>query len=293
MPIQEAAAMEITESMSYFQDLLEEPEEPELLRLTQLVARLFRVPVAYIGLLGRHERLIKRIGVGLEHSEFLKTNFPLNRALAAPDLMHDFATLPGYVMKQGEVRCAASIPLRASNGLVLGVLLIADLHPRPDFSDEDMGTLGELARVLAGKMELRLIASQALELELSLVEAEQRFQSLADSAPMMIICGSEDGACSFVNKRWLEFTGRKTEEELGEGWTDTIHPENRQSLHEHYWQAFQKRQSFQGEVRMRRHDGVYRRMLGSGVPRVSSDGKFAGFVGCLIDVTDCSGEPNP
>lgn len=271
----------INSALSSAHDLMDEPEQDGLLRLTNLVQRLFHVPIAYMALLGPDLAIATRIGSGREHWDHLKT-FPVGPAVAAPQMWLN----PDEVATPGEIQFAASAPLRSSDGLELGVLVIADTHSRPDFSQVHLDTLAELAGVLAGKMELRMMVCQARETELSLKEAERRFRSIANAAPVLIIYGGADGACSFVNKTWLEFTGRALEDELGEGFAEMYHPDYRESALEKYWDAFQARKPFTREFPMRRHDGVYRWMRSHGVPRFQDDGTFAGYIGIFVDVTD-------
>jgi PAS domain S-box-containing protein len=212
--------------------------------------------------------------------------FPLDLALAGPTKWLDASgiAVPGFT--SGDVRFAASAPLRSSDGLEVGLLVIADTEPRPEFSPRELETLAELAGVLAGKMELRMMLSQARETELSLKEAELRFRNIANAAPVLIIYSGLDGANSFVNKAWLDFTGRTLEDELGGGFAEMFHPDYRDAAMQKYWDAFEARVPLKQEFPMRRHDGEYRWMLASGVPRFEDDGGFAGYIGCFVDVTD-------
>jgi len=164
--------------------------------------------------------------------------------------------------------------------------VIADVKPRPDFSDRDQETLNELACVLAGKIELRVIACQAREAGLAIKEAESRFRSIANAAPVMIICSGIDGVPMFVNKAWLEFTGRTLEDEIGEGFAEMFHPDFRDAAIGRYWDAFANRKPVSQEIPMRRHDGEYRWMLTQGRPRFQDDGTFSGYIGCFVDVTE-------
>jgi PAS domain S-box-containing protein len=199
----------------------------------------------------------------------------------------EMGLLPGAGF--GDIHFAASAPLHASTGLELGILVIADLKPRPDFAARDLQVLAELAAVLAGKMELRMVASHAMESELALRETEARFRAVANAAPVLIIYGGPDGGCAFVNRTWLEFTGRCLEESLGDNWAEDVHPEDRPGQVEAYWRALQTRQAFSREYRMQRYDGAYRRMHGRGTPHFREDGTFAGFVGAVVDIQD---QPN-
>lgn len=117
-------------------------------------------------------------------------------------------------------------------------------------------------------------------------ECEERFELLANSAPVLIWMIGPDKSCTYVNKSWLEFTGRRLDEELGQGWATGIHPEDRRRCIEGCSHAFENLVSHQMEYRLRRHDGEYRWILDSAVPRFNTDGSFAGYVGCGIDVTE-------
>jgi PAS domain S-box-containing protein len=186
----------------------------------------------------------------------------------------------------GDLRFAASAPLCATDGLRLGLLVIADHRPRPEFSARDSSILTELARVLAGKMELRRIATQALEAERAVREIERRFRAFANSAPVLLACCGADGGVTFVNRAWLQFTGRDPLDSLGDGWVEAVHPEYRDEIAERVWAALAARQPLAMEVPLRRHDGVYRRMLVQSAPRFNDDGEFLGLVVCLTDAGD-------
>ena len=273
------------ESNAYVENILEVPERPDLLRLTTLVGHLFHVPVAYLALVDDTSEVVTRIGSGREYWPLLQT-FPLTLAIDQPMVVRDAAAGLPADASLGDLRFAASAPLITSSGVSLGVLVIADPDPRTSFSGEDTQALSELACTLAAKMELRMIASHARESELARHEIEGRFRAIADSAPVLIICSGADGASSFVNKTWLDFTGRCLNEELADGGFGCVHPDSRRIVYETYWRAFQARQPVTVEFPMRRHDGEYRWMLCRGVPRFREDGAFAGFVGTLVDFTN-------
>ncbi len=122
--------------------------------------------------------------------------------------------------------------------------------------------------------------------ERSLIESEKRFQSTADAAPVMIWMAGPDKLCTFFNKAWLEFTGRKMELELGNGWSEGVHLDDFEKCLETYITAFDARKPFMMKYRLRRHDGEYRFITDSGVPRFGPRGNFRGYIGACVDVTD-------
>lgn len=122
--------------------------------------------------------------------------------------------------------------------------------------------------------------------EQAMRESEERFRLVANTAPVMIWMNDTDDQCTYVNKRWLEFTGRRIEEELGEGWLQAVHPDDVESCLETSRAAFRTRSTVELQYRLRRHDGAYRWVLDLGVPRFNADGSFAGYIGSCIDVTE-------
>jgi PAS domain S-box-containing protein len=114
---------------------------------------------------------------------------------------------------------------------------------------------------------------------------EFRFRLVADTAPVMIWMSGSDKLCTYFNRCWLEFTGRPLEAELGNGWM-SVHPQDFKRSFETYIQAFDRREPFQMEYRLKRRDGVYRWVFDSGVPRFNLDGSFAGYICSCIDVTE-------
>jgi PAS domain S-box-containing protein len=120
--------------------------------------------------------------------------------------------------------------------------------------------------------------------EQALLESEMRFRTVADAAPVLIWMSGPDKLCTFFNKGWLDFTGRKLEQELGNGWAEGVHREDFDRCLNIYKNSFDARQPFTMEYRLRRSDGEYRWVLDSGTPRFSDDGAFLGYIGSCIDI---------
>jgi PAS domain S-box-containing protein len=116
-------------------------------------------------------------------------------------------------------------------------------------------------------------------------QAEQHFRELLDAAPVMIWMAGSDATCSFFNNAWLQFRGRTREEELGNGWTEGIHTDDRDICLESYLKAFSARQPFRMQCRLQQASGDYAWVEITGLPRLESSG-FNGFLGTATDVSD-------
>jgi PAS domain S-box-containing protein len=122
--------------------------------------------------------------------------------------------------------------------------------------------------------------------EEALRESEERFRTLADSAPVLIWIAGPDRQCNFFNRRWLEFTGRTAEQEVGDGWMAGVHAEDLGRFWQIYTNAFNARKEFRTEYRLRHRDGEYRWILDCGIPHYGPGKDFRGFIGSCIDITD-------
>ena len=127
---------------------------------------------------------------------------------------------------------------------------------------------------------------RAKRAEAQLRESEERFRRVANTAPVMIWTAGTDRKCTYVNKTWLNFTGRPLETEVGDGWAGGLHPDDSTRSFQTYVEAFDRRESFEMQYRLRRHDGEYRWVLDKGVPRFNPDGTFAGYIGSCLDITE-------
>jgi PAS domain S-box-containing protein len=117
-------------------------------------------------------------------------------------------------------------------------------------------------------------------------ESENRFRAMADSAPVMIWLTDKHRRYCWFNKVWLDFTGQTIEHELGSGWINGIHPDNLDVFQENYQYHFERQLAFSMEFRLKRHDGEYRWLLDTGIPRYDDRGEFVGYIGSCIDITE-------
>lgn len=177
---------------------------------------------------------------------------------------------------EGDYRFAAIVPLRAAS-LTLGALAFMSCR-----EGEPPKRVIQRFRVVAEVFANLLVRRQ---IEEGLQESQARFQTMADSAPVMIWMSGPDKRCTFFNKAWVHFTGRTLEQELGDGWSDGVHPEDLQRCLKTYHSSFDARLPFAMEYRLRRADAEYRWVYDCGAPRYTPSGEFVGYIGSGTDIT--------
>lgn len=128
--------------------------------------------------------------------------------------------------------------------------------------------------------------SRRKQMEQWIRESESRFRAMADDAPVLIWMSGTDMKCTYFNAGWLKFTGRTMEQEIGEGWAEGVHPIDIERCQTTYQSAFEARNPFEMEYRLRRYDGQFRWVLDTGTPRFTPDGTFLGFIGSCVDITE-------
>ena len=214
------------------------------------------------------------------------------------DVNESFLAMSGYT--RDEVIGHTSLELQIWETPEARAEFIRQLHERGslvNYETKIRGKEGSFRVLLSSAEELEIAGEECLLVASSditervaaqkaLRESEERFRNMADTAPVMIWIVDSDRRCTYLNKRWLDFTGRPVEEELDEGWMEGIHPDDYQGVVENYVTSFDERQPVELEYRVRRYDDEYRWVYNTGVPRFSSDGTFLGYIGSAIDITE-------
>jgi PAS domain S-box-containing protein len=199
-------------------------------------------------------------------------------------LIADASALPDEATAEREqllsqgVRSAAAVPL-AAGGEIIGFMSFVSTNRRAPWAKHEV----EQLRIFG---ELFSNALRRVRIQAALSESEERFRLMASTAPVLIWMSGMDKLFNYFNKTWLDFTGRTLESELGSGWSEGVHPEDLPGCLDTYTRAFDRREEFRMEYRLRRYDGEYRWVVDIGVPRFNPDGSFSGYIGSALDVTD-------
>src|SRR5262245_3720289 len=112
------------------------------------------------------------------------------------------------------------------------------------------------------------------------------FRSLIDQSALMVMVLNNDGQCLFSSRAGLAFRGRTMEQELGLGWMDSLHPEDRFTASNGVLDAGREHRPFSLEHRVLRADGVYRWISSQGLPWFTPDAAYVGHVAVSVDITD-------
>ncbi len=248
-----------------------------------------------------HNALLARYGTGMAFAPgesivgkvFDSGEALLLSELEATDARERLSPQWRSLFDQLKLRSLIYVPLRA-RGKTLGVLSLARHRPDlPPYSEEDLHLVQELAdRAALAISNAQLLEAvqhelaERIEAERALHESEGRFRIVADTFPMLIWMLEPDGNLSYINKSWTTYTGRPVEDALGAGWAASMHPDDQLDLVDTVAGFSRDREPFNIDFRLLRHDGEYRWMVSTGMPRFTNDGNFAGFIGSSIDLTE-------
>lgn len=108
-------------------------------------------------------------------------------------------------------------------------------------------------------------------------------QAILEHIPVMVWLTDTAGHCVWINEVITKYTGLSTQELMGKNWLNALHPDDRERTFNVHRNAFQSRNHFEAEFRVRRHDGEYRWVQDWGHPHYEN-GEFVGFIGSGIDI---------
>ena len=138
---------------------------------------------------------------------------------------------------------------------------------------------------VAGQIGTIVDLTQRREAELRVHESERELRALASHAPVGIFRTDASGATTFVNEAWCTMAGIAEREAHGHGWSQLIHPADRERVLSGWAEAVREGKASQAEYRFVRPDGNVTWVQGKAVPMHDSGGAPAGFIGTVEDVT--------
>ena len=197
----------------------------------------------------------------------LLDEFPELEEQKYPELLHEVLTT-GKIYRENE----SVAFVQGDDGL------------RKFYFDFEYSPLYETDGTVSGIMVTVNDITEQVEARRKVEESEKRFRNIADNAPVLIWMAGTDTLSTFFNTAWLDFRGRTMEQEIGKGWIEGVHPDDFSTCFDTYSTAFDKREKFYMECRLKRNDGEYRWVSNKGVPRFTTDGVFEGYIGACMDI---------
>ncbi|MEJ1974504.1 MAG: PAS domain-containing protein [Lacunisphaera sp.] len=192
-------------------------------------------------------------------------------------------------------RCAATLaaPVTSRNGEVLGGLFFG--HPgrgrfhggngkrsssrsrprRPSPSTTPSSTprcRGELEAQRRSEARLR--------------DSETRWRQLAEAMPHLVWTCTPDGQCDYLSPQWITYTGLPELDQLGLGWLERVHPDDKAGLMVKWTDATASGHVFDTEFRIRRADGKFRLFKARAVPVRDTQGRIVKWYGSNTDVEE-------
>ena len=162
-------------------------------------------------------------------------------------------------------------------------------HLRKDGSrycgDDIISAIRDEPGTLRGFSVVTRDATMRLELREQTERARDFYFSLFSGFPNLVWRSDTTGACDYLNQAWLEYTGRKQEEEFGSGWLDGVHADDRPRWQKIFAETFPAQKNFEYEFRLRRADGSFGSIICNGRPYYDMQGRFAGYLNACYDNT--------
>jgi two-component system CheB/CheR fusion protein len=124
-------------------------------------------------------------------------------------------------------------------------------------------------------------ASKALEKALR--DQVSHLQQMADQLPNLVWGSGSDGGCDYLSRQWLEYTGVPLKSQLGDGWLEQIHPDDRERVRIGWRAAIKMSSNFDSELRIRRSDGAYRWFKARSIPIRDPRGGILKWYGTSTD----------
>jgi PAS domain S-box-containing protein len=115
--------------------------------------------------------------------------------------------------------------------------------------------------------------------------SEVRFRTLAECAPVVVWMTDADNRYTYISRYWYEFTGRDPQKDLGFGWTEALHPDDREKVVQGLAEASRSLTPCRGEYRVTRANGELGWLYYFGNPHLNADGSYGGHIGTCIDIT--------
>jgi PAS domain S-box-containing protein len=144
---------------------------------------------------------------------------------------------------------------------------------------DESGQITAAALVLVGYHQLQAPVEEAIR------RSEERYRSLVQGGAQVVWLAEPDGSMKEDSPEWRWITGQsETEYAAGNGWLESVHPEDRERVERGWKDCVQTGRVFDDRCRIRTKGGSYRHYDVRAVP-IERDGMIVEWVGASTDVT--------
>ena len=120
----------------------------------------------------------------------------------------------------------------------------------------------------------------------ALIESEELFRGITTASPAALWMADANGAITYVNQIWINWTGKELEQQLGAGWLSTVVNEDVDATATKFSDDFNARRFHESLFRIQHTDGTTRWVVCTGNPQYNAEGAFTGFIGACVDITE-------
>jgi len=277
------------EALHRFRILYTESEEA-FDNITRIMAEVFDTPMSFISLVDEEKVYYKsqvgpfgRDHVRREDSLCSHTILGTDPLIIEDAKAEAFLAGNPYVSAEGGIRFYAGAPLITKDGFQIGTACVVDIKQKK-FSDKDKNMLVRFAKLVMHEIELRLAMLKQAEIEDRLMTSYKELQFVTDTMPQLVWATEPDGYSFFFNKGWLDYTGLTFDQVKGDGWAQSVHPDDMDRSLKAWRTAVETGNTYDVEYRLRKHDGEYRWFVARGTPMKDENGKVIKWYGTSTDI---------
>ncbi|QCE42412.1 PAS domain S-box protein [Psychroserpens sp. NJDZ02] len=139
---------------------------------------------------------------------------------------------------------------------------------------------------LYGYIGMALDITERKEAEAKLIKSEQLFRRLSSNAPVAIFQTDKEGACNYVNEEWMRFSGLTFAEALDFGWSEAIHPEDKERVISEWQKSVATESEFILDYRFLHKNGKETYLSAKTTGLYDVNNQLYGYVGMLMDITE-------
>lgn len=266
-------------------DVLDSAPEREFDALVATAALVCSVPISLISLIDSERQWFKA-NVGLpgvietpRYMAFCAHAILADGVFEVPDALADprFADNPLFALAP-DIRFYAGATLRLSDGAYVGTLCVIDRVPRK-LNDMQRDALRLLSIAAVQALESRKMSR-------AFAASETRFRTLSEGSPLGVFASDAAGDCTYTNACWQAIFGLSESEALGDGWSRTLHPDDKAAVFSEWQRTAALKLEFDIEFRVRRDDGTVRHVRSTARPLLDAEGAVTGYVGSVEDITE-------